>query len=147
MSRSLHHISYTVSDLDRSIPFYRDVLQFRFLHDVERANLSSYDTILGYTGIRVRIAAFELPGTHVILELMQFRNPLPRAREQEFVYVATSHLAYVVDDIEREYDRIKSGGGRFLSSVSKIHRDGRYIGKAVFFFDPDGILFEPMQLA
>ena len=48
MFESLHHISYTVSDLDRTIPFYRDVLGFRFIHDVERSGLPAYDTLMGH---------------------------------------------------------------------------------------------------
>jgi len=147
MMKSLHHISYTVSDLDRSIPFYRDLLGFKFLHDVERSDLPAYDQILGHTDVRVRIAAFELPGGGVTLELMQFHNPRPKVRDQDFVYVATSHVAYLVDDLDAEYLRIQSAGGQLISPPAEIHRQGKYIGKAVFLFDPDRILIEPMQLA
>ena len=147
MFKIIHHISYTVSDIDRSVAFYRDVLNFKLIHVVERRNLPSYDTILGYPNVEVRIAAFELPGSKITLELMQFRNPRPLARDQDFRYVATSHIAYLVDDIDAEYQRIKTLGGRFVSEVAEIHREGKYIGKAVFLLDPDGILIEPMQLA
>jgi len=147
MIGAIHHISYTVSDLDRSIPFYRDVLGFKFIHDVERSDLPSYDQILGHRDVKVRIAAFALPGTDATLELMQFRNPPPKMRDQDFVYVATSHVAYAVDDLDAEYLRIEQAGGRFISAPAEIHRQGKYIGKAVFLFDPDGILIEPMQLA
>jgi catechol 2,3-dioxygenase-like lactoylglutathione lyase family enzyme len=147
MFRRIHHISFTVSNLDRSIPFYRDVLGFRFIHDVERENLPSYDQILGHADVKLRIAAFALPGeTDITLELMQFRNPAPTVRPQDFTYVATPHVAYVVDDIDAEYVRIRAAGATFVSPPAEIRRDGKYIGKAVFLRDPDGILIEPMEL-
>ena len=133
--------------MDRSIPFYRDVLGFKFIHDVERRDLPSYDTLMAHKNIVVRIAAFEIPGTMLTLELMQFLNPKPAARPQDFRYVGTSHVAYLVDDLDAEYKRIRSLGGEFVSPVTEIHREGKYIGKAVFLKDPDGILIEPMELA
>lgn len=147
MFRNIHHISYTVSDLDRSIPFYRDVLGFEFLHEVDRENIPSYDQILGYNDVKLRIAAFSLPNSDVTLELMQFRHPKAALREQDFLYVATSHVAYQVDDIQAEFRRIKQAGGHFVSPVAKIRREGKYIGMAVFLLDPDHILIEPIQLA
>ena len=147
MNKSMHHLSYTVSDIERSVAFYRDVMGFKLLHVVHRKNLPSYDVILGHKSVEVRIAAFELPATNLTLELMQFLNPKPVSRPQDFLYVATSHFAYLVDDIEAEYRRIKSAGGDFVSAPAEIHRDGRYVGKAVFLKDPDGILIEPMELA
>lgn len=145
--KSLHHISYTVSDIERSVAFYRDVMGFTLLHVVHRKHLPSYDAILGHKDIELRIAAFEIPRTNLTLELMQFIRPKPVARPQDFLYIATSHVAYRVDDIEAEYRRIKSAGGDFVSAPAEIHRDGKYIGKAVFLKDPDGILIEPMELA
>ena len=147
MFESLHHISYTVSDLDRTIAFYKDVLGFRLIHDVERENIPAYDIILGHPDVRLRVASFALPHSEVTLEFMQFRHPAPRVRAQDFVYVATSHVAYRVSDLEKEYRQIAARGGEFVSEVAEIHRDGKYIGKAVFLRDPDGILLEPMELA
>lgn len=143
----IHHISYTVSDLDRSISFYRDVLGFKFVHEVERRDLPAYDVLMGHKNIVVRVAAFELPGVKLTIELMQFIHPKPIARAQDFSYVATSHVAYLVDDLDAEYRRLKALGCDSLSAPTEIHRDGRYVGKAVFLKDPDGILIEPMELA
>lgn len=145
--QSLHHISYTISDVDRSVRFYRDVMGFKLIHVVHRKDIPAYDVILGHINVEVQIAAFEIPCTNLTLELMQFIHPKPVVRPQDFVYVATSHLVYLVDDIEEEYRRMKAAGGDSVSPPTEIHRDGKYVGKAVFLKDPDGILIEPMQLA
>jgi hypothetical protein len=56
-------------------------------------------------------------------------------------------VAYLVDNLETEYQRMNALGCDSLSAPTEIHRDGKYIGKAVFLKDPDGILIEPMELA
>jgi len=147
MANRVDHVSFTVADLDRSIPFYRDLLGFKLNHVVEREDLPSYDALLGYSNIRLRIASFALPASDITLELMQFRHPRPATRGQDLLFVGTPHLAYLVDDLNAEFIRLRSLGGRFLSGVTEIHREGRYVGKAVFLLDPDDILIEPMEVS
>src|SRR5206468_109599 len=97
----------------------------KLIHVVLRKNLPAYDTILGHTGVEVRIAAFEIPGANLTLELMQFLHPKPAARPQDFLYVATSHVAYLVDDIETEYRRIRAAGGgvRQFEGIVRLLRE------------------------
>ena len=49
--KACHHHGFTVSDLDRSIPFYRDVLGLELVRVSERRNLPSYDQIIGHDNI------------------------------------------------------------------------------------------------
>ena len=62
-----HHVNYVVSDLDRSIAFYRDALGFKLIQDSLREDLPSYDTLMGVKGVRLRVALFELPCTDILL--------------------------------------------------------------------------------
>jgi catechol 2,3-dioxygenase-like lactoylglutathione lyase family enzyme len=50
--RTDHHHSFTVSNADRSIGFYRDLLGLQLIQDVVRENLESYDRIIGFQNAR-----------------------------------------------------------------------------------------------
>ena len=50
--RTDHHHSFTVSNADRSIGFYRDLLGLQLIQDVVREDLESYDRIVGFQNAR-----------------------------------------------------------------------------------------------
>jgi catechol 2,3-dioxygenase-like lactoylglutathione lyase family enzyme len=55
------HFSFTVSDIERSVHFYRDVLGFELIHRQEQANEYT-GRLVGYPGAHLRIAQFAVPG-------------------------------------------------------------------------------------
>ncbi len=48
-----HHHGFTVSDLEQSLKFYRDVLGLEVIRVSERKNLPSYDQIIGHDNIHL----------------------------------------------------------------------------------------------
>ena len=52
--KMVHHHGFTVSNLEHSVPFYRDVLGLSVVRTSERKNLPSYDTILGYDDVHLQ---------------------------------------------------------------------------------------------
>ena len=59
--KRISHHTFTVSDLDKSIPFYRDLLGFRLTQDKMRENVPSYDKVMGFKDVKVRVALFMDP--------------------------------------------------------------------------------------
>ena len=141
-----HHVNYVVSDLDRSIPFYRDLLGFNLIQDAMRENLPSYDAIFGRAGIRVRVALFELPDTKLLLELFQFFHPEPIRREVTYHAIGSSHTAFEVCGLDEFCGRLVACGEKFLSAPVDIVREGRLLARAVYLLDPDGIVIELLEL-
>ena len=70
-----HHHGFTVSDLDRSIPFYRDLLGLELVRVSERRNLPSYDQIIGHDDIVLHVAILRHPVNGFLLELCKYDNP------------------------------------------------------------------------
>ena len=62
-----HHHGFTVSDLDRSVSFYRDLLGMELVRISERKDIPSYDTILGYDQVHLMIAILRHPVNEFIL--------------------------------------------------------------------------------
>ena len=63
-------------------------------------------------------------------------------------YVGAAHPSFAVADLDGEYARLKAAGVRFNSAPVEVRRDGQYLGKSLYMFDPDGItveLYEPVE--
>jgi len=147
LSFTVHHFGFTVSDVDRSILFYRDLLGLRLIQDAIRENLPSYDEILGFPNVKIRVALF-LDAQDRMLELVEYIHPRREVRDLKNTTVGAAHPSFAVEDLDREYDRLKAAGARFNSPPVRVVRDGKYLGKSLYMFDPDGItveLYEPVE--
>ena len=101
---ALHHVGFTVGDLDRSVAFYSLLLGAEpFLHRV-------YDEpfiaeMIGYDGAVLGCAMFRIPRSGVTLELIQYHVPPGQGADMETYRLGNAHLCLVVDDLDAEYRR------------------------------------------
>lgn len=144
------HTGLTVSDLDRSIAFYRDLLGLELIAqwDSSRPYLR---TVVGYPDAELRIALLRLPGAagaagHHI-ELLEYRRPRGTRGDANTYNPGNGHVAFMVDDLEATYAALKGRGVRFKSAPVDITHGRNAGGRAVYFFDPDDITLEMIQPA
>ncbi len=141
----VHHVKYTVGDLDRSILFYRDMLGFELTYEAAREGLASYDRIMNMEGVKVRVGMMRHPPTGFVVGLVQFQNPAPVERELRNNYVGASSLALQVEDAEAEYERLTAAGVCAMSPPTEIVRAGKLAAVAFYILDPDAIPIEIWQ--
>ena len=99
MIKQLHHTGFVVTDRDKSVAFYRDVVGLKLIAEYERIG-PGIDAVIGYENTHLIIANLDLGGGH-ILELIQYLNPPPSERPTtERNVIGTPHVAILVDDIE-----------------------------------------------
>ncbi|MDQ0760851.1 VOC family protein [Streptomyces canus] len=118
------HIGLNVTDLDRSLAFYRDVLGFTPLAEGKEEG---------------RRYAFLGDGENLVLTLWQQAGQ-PYAAERAGLH----HLALEADTIEkvREYEEaLRAYGVDFAYEGVVAHREGTGSG-GIFFHDPDGTRLE-----
>ncbi|WP_328782735.1 VOC family protein [Streptomyces canus] len=118
------HIGLNVTDLDRSLAFYRDVLGFTPLAEGKEEG---------------RRYAFLGDGENLVLTLWQ-------QAEQSYASqrAGLHHLALEADTIEkvREYEEaLRAYGVDFAHEGVVAHREGAASG-GIFFHDPDGTRLE-----
>jgi catechol 2,3-dioxygenase-like lactoylglutathione lyase family enzyme len=140
-----NHVGFTVSDLDRSIAFYTELLgegpYFRELFETEWIA-----GIVGYPGAKLDIALFRLPKVDTVLELLQYIVPPGSRVDMETNNTGIAHLCLNVDDLDAEYARMQQAGARFRSASPVTIETGPFRGaRAVYFRDPDGITIEMIQ--
>lgn len=126
------HIALSVSDIDRSVGFYRKNFGFKC---GEKFQIKS-------SGLEISL----LRKDDVTLELFQFKDckPLPQYRkdlEGDLKTIGTKHFAFEVASIEEAYRKLKKAKVKFATDISVFENGLRYF----FIKDPDGILIELME--
>lgn len=149
MVNGLWHFSFTVSDLDRSIDFYCGLLgmQLRLRQD---QNNEYTRKLVGYHNANLKVAQISLPGTSIgpsghVLELVQFLVPTHPAHPAGTAYPNSAHMAFTVENIHTEYERLKAAGVKFRSQPIAIDAGVNRGGATVYFLDPDGVTLELLQ--
>lgn len=65
--KACHHHGFTVSNLEKSLAYYRDFLGLELIRVSERKDLPSYDRIIGHDNIHLHVALLRHPadGTQI----------------------------------------------------------------------------------
>lgn len=138
-----NHTSFTVSNLDRSIAFFRDCLGFEVTSKAPReAELT--ERVTGIPGAQITVAYVRGPGHS--LELIEFHGPASKGKVQARACdTGAFHVAYNVDDLDgalaacQEYN--------VLPVAAPITVDGgpNKGARIVFVRDADGVMLELIQ--
>ena len=140
MALSFHHVCFTVSDIQRSIKFYRDILGLKLKEGPRDVNGEGSNTPIytGLPGARLRVASFQLY-RGATLELIQYLAPRGETTvSTRRCDVGSAHICFTVDNALTIFERFKTEGIRV---VSEPVRDSR--GNSMFYFyDPDGYTLE-----
>ena len=141
----IHHTKISVSDMDRSVHFYRDVLGFELIYDAFRDDPAEYRQIMGFDKVQVRIAMLRDRNQRSMIGLLQFTEPAPTGGPAGVNHVGFATLAVEVDDIHADYERIQRENIRTISPPVDIVRNGKCVARAMYVFDPDGLQIELYQ--
>jgi catechol 2,3-dioxygenase-like lactoylglutathione lyase family enzyme len=139
--QSVASVGFTVSDMDRSVAFYRDVLTFKPVSDVE-VDGAEYDQLWGLFGVRARVVRLQLGDQ--ALELIEFLSPpdvRPIAAPSYSNDLWFQHFAIVVRDMDQAWAHLRHYHVRQISprpQTIPISNPTAAGIKAIKFRDPDG---------
>ncbi|MEY2505722.1 MAG: hypothetical protein QOH01_51 [Verrucomicrobiota bacterium] len=139
------HTGITVSDVERSLVFWRDVLGFELSHRAhQKGDLA--EKITGVPGAEILIAVVKAPGHKI--ELLEYRAPANRKKQNnlqpcDFGHV---HIALTVENLDDVLETIAVSGWKAAGEPQTL-TVGPNAGKRVIYVrDPDGTTIEFMQL-
>ena len=140
-------VGFTVSDMDRSVRFYTEVLDFEKVSDDELRG-SAYDELYGVSRARLRVVRLRLGEEY--LQLTQYLGlpgrPIPpdsRSNDRWF-----QHVAIIVRDMDQAYARLRRFNVEHASVAPQLlpKTIPQAAGIRAFYFkDPDGHPLEILQ--
>ena len=142
---SADHTGITVSNLERALAFWRDVLGFELSHTAHQKGDLAQE-ITGVEGVELKLAVLKTPGGHKI-ELLEYLAPADRKRANlRPCDVGSVHVALLVDDLDLVLERISASGWKAAGKPQTL-KTGPNAGKRVVYVrDPDGSTIEFMQV-
>jgi catechol 2,3-dioxygenase-like lactoylglutathione lyase family enzyme len=141
---ALYHVGFTVSDIERSVEFYRDVVGLT-LYRRFTGTAPYLGTITGFPGATIEIALLRTPDGHGMLELLQYVSHPAAATERDTNRPGNAHVAFKVSDIDSACAELRQRGARLISDPVAITAGVHTGGRAVYARDPDGFTIELYQ--
>ena len=138
------HTGITVSDLERSLELWRDVLGFEVSHRAhQKGDLA--EQITGVAGAEILIAVVKAPGHKI--ELLEYRAPTNRKKlDARPCDVGFAHVALTVDDLDAVVEKIAGAGWRAAGNPQTLTAGPNAGKRVVYVRDPDGTTIELMQM-
>jgi catechol 2,3-dioxygenase-like lactoylglutathione lyase family enzyme len=139
------HTGITVSNLERALAFWRDVLGFELSHTAHQTGEMARE-ITGVAGAEIKLAVVKAPGGHKV-ELLEYLAPADRKRhaDRRPCDVSSAHVALIVDDLDAVLSAINASGWKAAGEPQTL-QSGPNAGKCVVYArDPDGTTIEFMQ--
>ena len=139
------HTGLTVSNLECSLAFWRDVLGFELSHRPHQTgDLAS--EITGVPGANIAIAV--LKGYGHKIELLEYSAPPDRQHVRPRPCdVGSVHIAFTVDDLDAVLNVIAASGWKAAGKPQTLESGPNAGKRVVYVRDPDGSTIEFMQPA
>lgn len=143
----IYHIGFVVSDVERSLKWYTEVLGFQVEREVRELSGEWISAVTGFENSRLKMA-WVGTGNGCSIELDEYVIPAssdsPSALRQNDVTAA--HVGIQVDDVHAEYQRLSQLGVQFAGTPpEKLPNKFPWAKCAAFLQDPDGNWIELLE--
>jgi catechol 2,3-dioxygenase-like lactoylglutathione lyase family enzyme len=140
------HTGITVSNLERSLEFWQNIVGFKFSHRAHQTGEMASE-ITGVAGAEIKLAVVKAPGGHRI-ELLEYLAPRDRKQHVDLrpCDVGSVHVALSVDNLDAVLQKIAASGWKAAGKPQTL-KSGPNAGKRVIYVrDLDGTTIEFMQM-
>ena len=148
MLKEIMHVGITVTNIENSIKFYRDILGLTLKGQALMEGKET-DALFAMNNCKVKIAY--LNGSDNIIsppiELLEFVNNETIKDKPQLNKISISEICFRVDNIEKVYKHLIDNNVEYLSEPQEFvfTAYGFSKSKALYFKDPDGIILELME--
>jgi catechol 2,3-dioxygenase-like lactoylglutathione lyase family enzyme len=143
MMKGLFHTSITVSNLERSITFYSNILELELLYTRESTG-EGLSKGIGVKNAHLKIAMFRVGDD--FLELIEYVTPKCHPKGLRPCDIGGMHVAFHVTDI-KEMGRRLNNHGYYFNAPPRHITEGPMKGWVwAYFKDPDGAQLELVEI-
>ena len=142
MVKGVFHSSITVSNLNKSITFYRDILGLEFLFTRESSG-EGLSKAIGVENAHLKIAMLRVGDD--FLELIEYVKPKCAPKVLQPCDIGSMHVAFHVVDISEMEQRLKKYGYHFNAPPRRITEGPMKGWIWAYLKDPDGAQLELVE--
>ncbi len=138
MVKEFLHVGIGVKDLEKSVRFYTEVMgmeeEYRTHNEGEKIS-----RIVGVKDVDMDVCVVKK--SNVRIELLDYKNDGLKKQNKHIGQAEPGliHLAFLVDDVDKEYERIMSLGFEFNAPPMVARENGP---KITYFKGPDNVVIE-----
>ena len=138
--KAIRHTGIVVHDLEKAIHFYRDILGLKVQREMMETG-EYIDNLFSLEGVRVKTVKMSASDGNLV-ELLYCESHSRNFINRGICDLGYSHIAFTVESLDFEYDRLKEEGVKFncapqVSPNSKV--------KVAFCYDCEGNLIELVE--
>ncbi|HZE14003.1 MAG TPA: VOC family protein [Chthoniobacterales bacterium] len=139
------HTGITVSDIERSLSFWRGVLGFELSHRAHQKGELA-EKITGVIGAEILIAVVKAPGHKI--ELLEYRAPADRRQQNKIrpCDLGSVHIALTVENLNDILETIAASGWKAAGEPQTLTVGPNAGKRVVYVRDPDGTTIEFMAM-
>jgi catechol 2,3-dioxygenase-like lactoylglutathione lyase family enzyme len=137
----VNHVGLTVTDLRRSVAFYRDVVGLDVLLESFPVSGEWFDTLTGNQGAEVDTAL--LGDGDLRLQLVQYRAGGTGPAVTGHNRIGNLHLCVEVPDVDAAHQAVLASGRHVPTPLVDLPVGG---ARSFYLSDPDGVPVELIQL-
>ena len=141
MIKDVRHVGIVVSDMEKSLKFYRDLLGLKIKSLVNEEG-EFLDNMLAHENVKNKVAKLVSEQGNALVELID-SSSYGNKKDRDFFTIGASHFALTVDDLEKTYDYLVKSGVKFTAPPQQTP-DG--FAKVTFCEDPDGTPIELVEV-
>ncbi|MGC9157725.1 MAG: VOC family protein [Terracidiphilus sp.] len=130
-----NHFSITVGDIDRSVRFYREVMEMEFEGIRYNVSLDYIRRITGYPDGVLNVAFLNCRGLR--LELIQYVAPRGQNLDVSPHNICSSHICFATTDAQAMYERLTDKGIATRNPPTLIDSGPSTGAYAFYLSDPD----------
>jgi len=152
----IFHVNIVVRDLDRSLPFYRDILGMRIAEPIfigegpPMGGIGLGAEAYGFRSerdVKVRgvFLRFGNDETEAFIDLLEFIQPRSIGGPYSTLHnIGIARIALKVSDIDQSYKELLSKGVKFITPPVRVLIGENYLADIRYccFYDPDGTILE-----
>ena len=151
--RSMSHVAFCVTDFDRSVHFYRDLLGFQVAQEGTEGDVNEHqqgiyerlDRKFRFVTLRYgqsNATPFGMNEDAPIVVLIAPMDAPPTGASIKVDQIGISHVGFWVKGLDSVYEDLKSKGVTFIAPPHVLGKTKAGTIRSAFVQDPDGILIQ-----
>lgn len=142
MISGIHHASFTVNNMERSVAFYRDILGMKLVWDSLQAGVqfkgTIADNLTNCPGTELHIVFLGI--NERLIELVEYTPKGKPLVDHKASDTGSAHICFQTEDIQGLHKKLSEHGVRLHCAPQNL--GGVWV---MYFRDPNGIILEAME--